>query len=453
MKNKIVNKDLYSRYIEDIQRKKNTILFEKNTKDYIKNNNLTEKDYIDLINLIVIINSVKIKKDISSPISQRFIYFIFKNALGMDFFVKAKIGKENFLIKRMLSLSTKDEHKIFLLKVLIKKYHNYIYNNFEYIKKLLIGFDIFHIFESKIKSIYHQQHNNCSNKKDFGYSKYFKEKEMKNIIQNRKNIKNTLIDNYNLLDNIISSIYLTSSNFDIKNIIREKYNFNENDINNINNGKINIYAKTILEQKLNISSYNNYTDILIKLNSISIILSSIFSRYNKINHNEILRRELVLYIESKLKMKYNFNTNNVHLYIIIESIESFLYGNHRGILNIIPLFEKIIRDNLHKDNSKKQVFDFLHEDIFINEWCLFKNIYIKQVNIKEVLGRNNKIVKNYNNENDFFSLDIRNKFLHGLFVNENDEHTSAIYTYIFINEILDLKTFFYNKSKKIIKSV
>lgn len=419
---KLKNEQLNNIYIENINKKEDYNNFENEIRVYIKNKNLNKDDCVDII---ILLSRTKIKK-------RRFIYFILKHAMYFNyFFINAKANNENFLINTFLKIL--EEYKLIIIKWILKKEPLYIYHNFEHIKRIYTSLNIYHLYESKLKKEYYHLYMKDYNKKHIDFSDFIDKKSVDDFIKSEKLEENKLKENFLFMDKMLETIP-KNINFDIFTLLKNKFNLEDKDIKDIDNKGINLYNKTSIEQTISLEDYNRYTEINIQLIQISKIRNSIFNKYRRILENEHYNEILYIHIINTLKKKYNFVAKQQHIQIIIESIKYFLYGENRAIFAVIPILEKIIKENL-----ELSVLDVLHNNIFLNEWDFFKNIYVKQSNIKDIISKNNEIqMKGY------FSLDIRNKFCHGLFIDYNDESNSAIYTYMFCDKIFELKSFYLN---------
>lgn len=429
---KIKNKDLYYLYVEHINKAKNVNSFETHIV-----NKIEELNTDDLADIIILLNKIK-----PNNLSKNFIHLILKKSIGFDFFLQSRVGKENFLIQSFLNLLTIKNDKIELIEMIIKNHKLYVYYNFEYIKKVLKNLKKLNEWDSKIKQIYSECFIKDKNIINLMYSDFIKKDELAAIIKKITISNSELMQNFKIMNSIIEQVDKINYNFDFKEIIKEKFEKqfqeqldpNTEILNNMNKNGINIYADTVLNQKMSIEVFNNYSKLYIKLITINKIRKLIFFGYKKIFKSNFIEENFFNYIELVFKNKYNFNNyNKEDICIIHDSIKMFLYGNSTVVFNIIPILEKIIV------NNKGELNDVLSTTIFEKEFLWFKNIYIRQSNIEEMVQKNKKI--NYKHEIDFFSLDIRNKFCHGLFLNKNDEECSAIYTYLFIKQILDLDDF------------
>lgn len=438
MSKKIKNQYLNDIYIQCINKEKNTKLFEEEITKFINNPQYLKNEY-DFVDIITLIN--KIKKP--NNLSNNFIYNIFKESVQFKLFLRAKNEKENFLIKSILNCYILKEDQINFLELLIKNYKLYIYNNFEYIKKTLTKYNILNIWEPELKKIYYDNFLKDNNIRSLVLSDFIKNEEIEKISKEEKITENILIQNFKLMDNIITKVINFDYKFDLKYVLKEKMNLNltEIEIQEIEKDGVNIYADTVLNQKMTFESYNNYSKLFIELVSMASIKKSIFIGYKKIQPDAKKIKELKYYIKDKLEKKYKLNKlSNRNLSDIVSSILSFIYGVDHGIFNFITILEKIIRTNYNND----EILNILSKDCFLDNFIYLKNIYIRQSNIDDTVSLNEKLKCYYDNNTDYFSLDIRNKFCHGLFLNKRDEENSAMYTYIFILKFLELDEFYKN---------
>ena len=176
--------------------------------------------------------------------------------------------------------------------------------------------------------------------------------------------------------------------------------------------------------KIKTEEYNNFTRNKNKMNKNNKkalyneeIINTVFSKEQRNSYQKISKNINICKTQFNIN-KGNMNLNEDNILVNDDDIDNMNYKNINDKRNITSnkKHRHQLSDQILKNNSSKNLFDYIHKDLVPNNSSIKKvynnNIYISNNNMKDIFDNNNNNINNNSfnkNQNNFISYNNTEK--------------------------------------------